>query len=276
MEPTASGEAAESAEPVAGASAARWFARDAHAFGSLLDQLGIVSPAGAGELPEDAFVLVAREDALDLRPPGEAARPGIQATLPPDFASSPRRSRRSHRAHPLVRAFGSRVTQVLDATAGLGADAYRLAESGLSVRAFERHPVVYALLVSAWDRAQARALVPEAVAARLELVWGDAADAVEIIRELDVGVYLDPMYPAPRKRSALPKRELQVLRQLLGEGTAEAARLLERARERAARVVVKRPHHAPPLAPGASFQLESKLVRFDVYTNPARMAGGAS
>ena len=34
---------------------------------------------------------------------------------------------------------------------------------------------------------------------------------------------------------------------------------------------MKRPHHASPLVPGPDFEIESKLVRFDVYVNPARM-----
>jgi hypothetical protein len=47
--------------------------------------------------------------------------------------------------------------------------------------------------------------------------------------------------------------------------------LRARARAAAARVVLKRPHHAPALASGASFVVESKLVRFDVYLDPSRM-----
>ena len=92
-----------------------------------------------------------------------------------------------------------------------------------------------------------------------------------------VGVYLDPMYPPPRRSSALPKRALQVLRQLVGD-SSDAAELLAAARSRAARVVVKRPHRAPPLAPGTSHALASKLVRFDVYVNASRVrrAGDAA
>jgi hypothetical protein len=82
------------------------------------------------------------------------------------------------------------------------------------------------------------------------------------------------MYPPPRRSSAKPRRELQVLRALLG-GQRDAADLVERAREKAARVVVKRPHHAEPLVPGASFEIETKLVRFDVYVNPKRMEAGS-
>ncbi|MEZ4290741.1 MAG: class I SAM-dependent methyltransferase [Myxococcota bacterium] len=60
--------------------------------------------------------------------------------------------------------------------------------------------------------------------------------------------------------------------------SSDAAELLAAARQRAARVVVKRPHRAPPLAPGTSHALASKLVRFDVYVNASRVrrAGDAA
>ncbi|MBK7948738.1 MAG: class I SAM-dependent methyltransferase [Deltaproteobacteria bacterium] len=60
------------------------------------------------------------------------------------------------------------------------------------------------------------------------------------------------------------------MRRLLGRDD-DAAGLLAAARARFARVVVKRPTYAPALATGASFVVESKLVRFDVYLDPSRM-----
>lgn len=229
----------------------------------LLRPLGFEAPR---EPASAAFLIGESGGALDLRPPGEHARPGIQAIFPPDRQGGVPGARRN----PLLRAFGKRIDEILDLTAGLGADAYRLAAAGHRVRAYERDPVVHALLVSGWARARERGLVRDAIAARLQLEFGDGADAIESLEGLDGGVYIDPMYPPPRRRSAKPRRELQVLRAWLG-GQQDAALLVERARVRAARVVVKRPHHAQPLAPSASFEIETKLVRFDVYVNPARM-----
>jgi len=215
----------------------------------------------------EAFVIGESDGALDLRPPGEHDRRGIQAAFPPDRgAGGPSGARQS----PLLRAFGRHVERIFDLTAGLGGDAYRLASAGHRVRAVERDPAVYAVLASGWARARERGLVPDDVAARLQFELGDGATLLDSLEGHDVGVYIDPMYPPPRRRSAKPRRELQVLRALLG-GQQDAACLVERARERAARVVVKRPHHAQPLAPGASFETRTKLVRFDVYLNPSRM-----
>lgn len=219
-------------------------------------------------LPDEArFLLVERGGVLELRPPAEPARPGIRAIFPPDRTGAlPGRSRL-----PLAKAFGPRIEQIHDGTAGLAGDAYRLAAAGYRVRAYERHPAVYALLASAWDRAREEGRVPPAIAERLSFVWGEATEMIDTIEGLDQGVYLDPMYPAPRRASALPRRALQVLRELIDE-PQDPLPLVARARAVAARVVVKRPHHAPPLMTDVGFRVESKLVRFDVYPNPARMA----
>jgi hypothetical protein len=167
------------------------------------------------------------------------------------------------------------VAYVVDLTAGLGGDAYRLAAAGHSVRGYERNAAVYAVLASGWDRARESAAVPSAVAERLSFAYGDGADQIAPLAGPNVGIYIDPMYPPPRRRSAKPRRELQVLRALLG-AQGDAADLVERARQKAARVVVKRPNHADPLVAGASFEIETKLVRFDVYVNPERMEGTSS
>lgn len=229
-------------------------------FGPLLEQLSIPSlrddPCG------DRFLLVEAEGQLELRPPEALDRPGIRAEFPPERAS------RSPRAHPLVRAFGRDAQFVLDLTAGLGADAYRLAAAGHRVEACERHAAVFALLDSGWSAARARGRVPAEVAARLAFLHDEAQDRLAAVPTADLAVYLDPMYPPPRRASALPRRELQLLRRLLAGAAEDASGLLAAARARAARVVVKRPTHAPPLAPGASFVVESKLVRFDVYLDP--------
>jgi len=83
-------------------------------------------------------------------------------------------------------------------------------------------------------------------------------------RDLQV-VYLDPMFPAKRKQAASGK-EMQALQAILGE-QVDADVLFEAALATdAARIVVKRPRHAPHLggrAPNLTF--EGRRCRFDVY-----------
>jgi 16S rRNA (guanine1516-N2)-methyltransferase len=245
-------------------------------FASLLATLGISSEenrrgaaVGDPDLPQEAFTLVEAEGRLELRPPKQLESSGISARFPPDrFAGTGSKS-------ILVRAFGKRTNLIFDLTAGLGGDAYRLARAGHQVFASERHPAIYALLVSGWERDRELGNVELEVSKRLEFSHEEGVRVLDRIDQADVGVYLDPMYPRPRRHTALPKRELQVLRQLLGD-EGDAALLLELARSRAARVVVKRPHRAPPLLSDVSFELSTKLVRFDVYVNPSLMRGTSS
>ena len=231
-------------------------------FGELVDSLAIPRVEVA---PADAFFLIEAEAGLELRPPREADRRGIRALFPPD-----REPRVGSARSPLAKAFGKGITSVFDLTAGLGGDTYRLALAGYRVRAWERNPAVFALLISSWQASVAEGRVPAELAERVALHWGDSMAALEEFRGSALGAYFDPMYPRPRHSSALPKRAVQVLRNLL-EGESEPIELVAAARERLSRVVVKRPHHAAPLVEGASFAIETKLVRFDVYLNPARM-----
>ena len=101
----------------------------------------------------------------------------------------------------------------------------------------------------------------------MRLICGDAID---YLAGLDPSVrpdviYLDPMYPQRRKR-ALVKKEMRVLRGLAGDDE-DAVELLKIALGRVKnRVVVKRPRLAPTLSSMApSHQITGKTSRFDVY-----------
>ena len=245
---------------------ARVVARDVVVYQEIVSKLGIEFDACPSD---ESFVLVERGDRLELRPPGEATLPGIQSVFPPD------QGRASGGRNPLVRAFGKSIDTIFDLTAGLGSDAYRLAAAGHRVVAFERHPAVYAVLITGWMSDCAEGRVSKEIAGRLEFVHAESAVMLDRIDRPRAGVYLDPMYPQPRRSKALPRRELQVLRRLLGEDD-DAAKMVEAARPRSVRVVVKRPHRAPPLVPDVSFEISSKLVRFDVYVNAGKMGDTAT
>jgi len=167
---------------------------------------------------------------------------------------------------------GGRHPSVLDATAGLGKDAFVLAGLGCRVTLLERVPVLHALLEDALIRARQFDLSKDSdlpdVLDRMTLIQMDALDymnerAMEARTEV---VYLDPMFP-PRKKSAKVKKEMQVLHRLLDVDSDGADALLVSALKFAQnRVVVKRPRIAPDLSgPAPSYILEGKRNRFDVY-----------
>ncbi|MFV1996653.1 MAG: class I SAM-dependent methyltransferase [Acidiferrobacterales bacterium] len=172
------------------------------------------------------------------------------------------------RRQPLARAMGKKNTSIIDATAGLGQDAFLLTAMGFQAIAVERNAVLAALLQDALSRAQQNSIVEKVLAGRLSFIYGDARKIVPALDPADV-IYLDPMFPPRRSKSALARKEMRILRDLVGED-ADAGQLFEMAHAHARnRVVVKRPQHAKPLIPGPDFALVGKLVRYDVYLTHA-------
>lgn len=147
---------------------------------------------------------------------------------------------------------------IIDATAGWGRDAAILACSGAKLTLLERNPIIAALLQDAINRQQDR---PDKLQISLHQV-----DAIAYLRDLTVYphlIYLDPMHPQ-RQKSALVKKDLQVLQQLL-EPDADAQTLLQIACQRVLQqVVVKWPQKHPPLLPTRN-SIIGKTVRFDLF-----------
>jgi 16S rRNA (guanine1516-N2)-methyltransferase len=157
---------------------------------------------------------------------------------------------------------------VLDATAGLGRDAFILASLCCKVTMLEKSPIIAALLQDGLTRAARDSALTE-TASRMQLIQ---TDNIKYMRQLkpaqfpDV-VYLDPMFP-PRKKSALVKKEMRILAKLLeDEPPVDEKKLLEAARACAKkRVVVKRPRLAKPLNnQPPNFSIKGRTCRFDVY-----------
>ncbi|WP_442964026.1 class I SAM-dependent methyltransferase [Pseudomonas sp. MM211] len=155
--------------------------------------------------------------------------------------------------------------QVLDATAGLGRDAFVLASLGCTISLIERQPLIGALLEDGLQRAAADAEVA-AIVARMRLLQGNAISIMaDWQEEVPQVIYLDPMFPH-RDKSALVKKEMRLFRPFVGDDT-DAPALLEAALKLAShRVVVKRPRKAPVIEgakPG--YALEGKSSRYDIY-----------
>jgi len=176
---------------------------------------------------------------------------------------------------PLIRAIGRERKRVIDATAGMGADCFLLAAFGHVVTGFERSEPVAALLRDGLARSVSDPDIEKILGNRLNFIEGDSIIELTQLNYRPQVIYLDPMYPPRRKKSALPKKELQVLRDLVGDDE-DSLKLFEVAREVAAeRVVVKRPVYAEPLAEKPSMSYETKLVRFDVYLVPKAITDAA-
>ena len=159
---------------------------------------------------------------------------------------------------------------VVDATAGLGRDAFVLASLGAEVLMIERIPAIAALLEDGLTRARQHPETAE-IAARMQLMPGDASQALAtLVAEAGLApqvVHLDPMFPH-REKSALVKKEMRLFRELAGDDN-DAPRLLQAALDTAThRVVVKRPRKAPPIeGPAPQHVIEGKTSRYDLYVH---------
>jgi 16S rRNA (guanine1516-N2)-methyltransferase len=166
---------------------------------------------------------------------------------------------------------GARVRTVADATAGLLGDAWRLALAGFEVTAFERSGVLARLCRDGLERAARDPRIDRSALARLRLEEADARTA--LVPGAFDAVLVDPMFPPKRRASALPRKEVQVLRAAVGDDP-DAAELLAAARRAARlRTVVKRADDAPALADAPSLVAEGRTVRFDVYLADAVQEG---
>ena len=185
-----------------------------------------------------------------------------------DFSSIDRRTGGGNlsRRQQFPKAIGSLEHNVVDATAGFGADAARLALMGYRVTAIEKAPIIFAMLKDALVRTKQDAGLHEAIGGRLTFVEADATQWLLQNKGVDV-VYLDPMFPAKRKKSALPPGHIQLLQSLVGTvNNTETENLFQTALETATRrVVVKRPSHAPQMGTNPIAIHEGKLVRYEVY-----------
>lgn len=198
----------------------------------------------------------------------------MTAKLFADFLRGPLGYRLFHgggRNQAIARAVGLKKYKgklaVLDATAGLGRDAFILATLGCDVQMIERSPIIAALLLDGLKRAE-QSVTMAHVARALRVTVADAGHVLQNLQNEDAPdvVYLDPMFPC-EKKSALSKIEMRIIRDIVGDDL-DADQLLWLALQKAKkRVVVKRSSGAPVLANTApSFLVEGKSSRYDVYT----------
>lgn len=214
---------------------------------------------------EAEFTLQFTQDCVQL-----AHRLGRETPLKVDFAAGAVDHRRKFgggRGQDIAKALGlnkGATPRVLDATAGLGRDAFALASLGCRVDMLERSPVVYALLADGHARALDADPEVAEIAGRMTVFFGSLLDGAIPHEEVDV-IYLDPMFPE-RQKSALVKKEMRFFHAIVGDDSDADALLVAALAVDCARVVVKRPSKAPFLnGEKPSHQIIGKSIRYDIY-----------
>lgn len=215
------------------------------------------------------YLLLVRERQLELH---SSAKPPIHGPIFVDYVSGKTAHRQEFgggRGQHLARAVGIKAgfnPTVIDATAGLGSDAFVLATLGCKVRMIEHCLPVVQLLEDGLLRARAEAATIE-IANRMQLYSGNALQLIPVLARNaspDV-IYLDPMYP-PRNKSAAVKKEMHMLQVLAGKGGDNTALLQCALKHAARRVVVKRPAKAAAIGDSVAHAcIKSANTRYDIY-----------
>ncbi len=208
------------------------------------------------------FLLVKTPACLELRQLGKAPPSPLLVDFLDDSLNY-RRLRSTRNNEAIAKAVGlkhDKTLRVIDATAGLGRDAFILGSLGAQVTLLERSPIIAALLQDGLARAQGH------LAFSMKLIKMDAISFLQACSSHDAPdvIYLDPMFP-PRPKSAAVKKDIRMLQLLLGVDEDEEI-LLEAALKCAkSRVVVKRPSWAPSLKVQPDMKITTPSHYFAVY-----------
>ena len=171
------------------------------------------------------------------------------------------------RGQNLAKAVGFKFNKnrtIIDATAGLGYDAFILASLGANVTLIERSEKIYDLLKAAISEAKLYGGEISKIVNRMELLFGDSKDILpNIAPEV---VLIDTMYKE-RKKSALVKSDMRLVREIVGSDSDHVDLINVALKNASKRVVIKQPRYAETLdnIKGCSHQILGKTIRYDVY-----------
>jgi len=171
----------------------------------------------------------------------------------------------SLKKEPLAKAVGGNFQEnplIWDITCGTGSDSTLLLFFGAKIVAFERNPIMWALLRDALDRAQKDPEFGQIFRERFTLIKGDPRNYPS--QEGPHAIYYDPMYPEIG-RKALQKKEMRVIREVVGDDL-DFNDIFDWAKGVSkSRFIVKRPTKSPLLETPPGHTYKGKSTRYDVY-----------
>lgn len=212
--------------------------------------------------PED-FFLTWRDGRLKLLDKELLKKGGLSVDIEP--RPGEQRSWPAPKKGALAQALGRKTKTIVDATTGWGQDSLHMFRMGYELRCIERSPIMFELLADGFKRLAKVDWVTNLEIQVPELISGNAIEVLPILEIKPECVYIDPMFPPKRKKSALPKKSMTILRDLLGDDE-DKAQLFDMAIQTATkRVVVKSPDYAEPIAGKPNESFSGKLLRYDVY-----------
>lgn len=181
-----------------------------------------------------------------------------------------KRQKYSLKKEPLAKAMGinkeKRLT-VWDVTCGSGKDSILMIFFGVNVIAFERSPIIAALISDALRRATQDSELNQVLQEKFQFFPFDPRDGGNFEKIKPDVIYLDPMYGDNiENRKTKPRKEMRIFLEVVGNDP-DAKELFHWACEFASkRIVVKRSLHAKELIDGVSVQYKGKSTRYDMYS----------
>lgn len=232
-------------------------------FQQLAERLAVPLYDSVNAIGKENFLLSWRAGELQLLDRELITKCGLTVSVEP--RNGEQRSWPAPKQGVLAQAIGRKTTTVVDATAGWGQDGLAIFRMGYEVLFIERSPVMAELLMDGFNRLANQNWIQKRQIQVPQLLTGNAIDLLSTLPEQPDCIYLDPMFPPKRKKSALAKKSMQVLRELLGDDF-DKEQLFEAAIKSAKkRVVVKSPDDAPPLGGKPDVSFQGKLLRYDIY-----------
>ncbi|MFZ2726486.1 MAG: class I SAM-dependent methyltransferase [Methylococcaceae bacterium] len=238
---------------------------DTTAYQQLAEQLAIpmVSLDYAKQTEQEQFFLTWRDGCLKLLDRELLKKGGLSVDIEP--RAGEQRCYPAPKDGALARAIGRKTKTVVDATAGWGQDSLFMFRMGYEVLCLERSPLMAALLNDGLQRLAEQAWLQKLHITPPRLLVGNAIELLARLPQPPDCIYLDPMFEPKRKKSALAKKAMQILHELIGQDD-DKAQLFEAAfLATGKRVVVKSPDYAQPLGGKPNESFAGKLVRYDVY-----------
>jgi 16S rRNA (guanine1516-N2)-methyltransferase len=204
-----------------------------------------------------------RNGSLILLDASAINQPGITVEI--EHRQGEQRSWPIAKTGALAQALGRKTKTVVDATAGWGQDSLAMFRMGYSVTCIERSPIMAELLADGFQRLAKLDWMQRLNLSPPQLLVGNAIELFPQLQQAPDCIYLDPMFPPKRKKSALAKKSIMVLRDLVGDDTDKEELFATAFNVAGKRVVVKSPDYAEPLGGKASESFQGKLIRYDVY-----------
>jgi 16S rRNA (guanine1516-N2)-methyltransferase len=160
-------------------------------------------------------------------------------------------------------------TPLLDLCGGWGRDSLCFASWGFKASCLERHSEVFKLVSKTFQELKTRNSIYENILKNISYLNIDAKDFLKNTKDNWPLIYLDPMYP-DRKKSALGKGEMRILKELVGDDPdkAELAQLaFEKTKKR---LVIKGPKLSPSLLElvRPTHVFKGSSTRFEIFVKP--------